>query len=94
MDSQLSVQASLTLLDAQYNAAADSGLVGQSVTNVPKAKASLFADYKMAAMPGLSISGLLTAESGKTVTADGSVTLPAAWQLDAGLHYQNRLIEF
>ena len=92
VDTQLSLQASLTLLDAKYTAAVDPTLVGQLVTNVPKTKASLFADYKIAAAPGLSISGLLTSESGKTVTADGSVALPAAWQMDAGLRYQNRLM--
>jgi iron complex outermembrane receptor protein len=92
MDTQLSLQASLTLLNTRYTAAVDPSLVGQQVTNVPKTKASLFADYKIASMSGLSISGLLTAESGKTVTADGAVALPAAWQLDAGTRYQNRLI--
>lgn len=92
VDTQLSVQASLTLLDAKYTAAVDPSLVGQWVTNVPKAKASLFADYKLGAVPGLSLSGLLTADSGKTVTADGSVALPSAWQLDAGLRYQNHLV--
>jgi iron complex outermembrane receptor protein len=92
VDTQLSLQASLTLLDAKYTAAVDPSLVGQRVTNVPKTKASLFVDYKIAAVSGLSISGLLTSESGKTVTADGAVSLPAAWQLDAGLRYQNRLI--
>ena len=62
------------------------------VTNVPKTKASLFADYKINALPGLSVNGLLTADSGKTVTADGTVALPSAWQMDAGLRYQNRLL--
>ena len=92
MDAQLSLQASLTLLDARYTAAVDPTLVGKWVTNVPKTKASLFADYKITALPGLSVNGLLIADSGKTVTADGSVALPFAWQLDAGLRYQNRLI--
>lgn len=92
VDAQLSVQASLSLLDAKYTAAVDPALVGQTVTNVPKTKASLFADYKIAALPGLSLSGLLTHESGKTVTADGAVSLPAAWQLDTGVRYQNRLM--
>lgn len=92
VDVQLSVQASLTVLDAKYTAAIDPALVGQWVTNVPKTKASLFADYKVAMLPGLSVSGLLTHESGKTVTADGAVSLPAAWQLDTGLRYQNRMI--
>ena len=49
---------------------------------------SLFADYKIAALPGLAINALATFENGKNVTADGSVTLPRAWQLDAGLRYQ------
>ena len=92
MDAQLSLQASLTLLDAKYTAAVDPTLVGQLVTNVPKTKASLFADYKINALPGLSVNGLLTADSGKTVTADGTVALPSAWQMDAGLRYQNRLL--
>lgn len=92
VDAQLSVQASLSLLDAKYTAAINPALVGQQVTNVPKTKASLFADYKIAMLPGLSISGLLTHECGKTVTADGAVSLPAAWQLDTGLRYQNRLL--
>ena len=92
VNAQLSVQASLSLLDAKYTAAVDPALVGQTVTNVPKTKASLFADYKIAALPGLSLSGLVTHESGKTVTADGAVSLPAAWQLDTGVRYQNRLM--
>jgi iron complex outermembrane receptor protein len=92
MDAQLSLQASLTMLDARYTAAVDPTLVGQLVTNVPKTKASLFADYKITALPGLSVNGLLTADSGKTVTADGAVALPSAWQLDAGLRYQNRML--
>ena len=92
MDAQLSLQASLTLLDARYTAAVDPKLVGQLVTNVPKTKVSLFTDYKITALPGLSVNGLLTADSGKTVTTDGTVALPSAWQLDAGLRYQNRLI--
>ena len=92
VDNQLSLQASLLLLDAKYTAAIDPSLVNQSVTNVPRAKASLFADYKLAMVPGFSVNGLFTYESGKTVTADGSVSLPSAWQVDAGLRYQNRLI--
>ncbi len=92
MDTQLSLQASLTVIDARYTAAVNPALVGQWVTNVPKTKASLFAGYKITALPGLSVNGLLTADSGKTVTADGAVALPSAWQLDAGLRYQNRLV--
>lgn len=92
INSALSVQASLSLIEATYRSAIDPMLVGQSVTNVPRTKASLFADYKIAALPGLAVNALLTGESGKTVTANGAVTLPAAWQIDTGLSYQSHLL--
>ena len=85
------MQASMTLLDAKFSKAVDPALVGERVTNVPRMKTSLFADYKIAALPGFALNVLATIESGKTVTADGSVTLPSAWQLDAGVRYQARL---
>jgi iron complex outermembrane receptor protein len=91
VDSQLSIQASYMFLDAQYTAVLDPALAGMVVTNVPKNKASLFADYKIASVAGLSLNGLLSAESGKAVTADAAVMLPSAWQLDAGVRYRNQL---
>ena len=87
----LSLQASLMALDAKYTQAVDPSLVGQRVTNVPRLKGSLFADYKIAALPGLALNALATFESTKTATADGSVELPSAWQLDAGLSYQQHI---
>jgi iron complex outermembrane receptor protein len=83
----LSVQASVMALDATYTQALDATLVGQRVTNVPRTKGSVFADYKVSALPGLSLNALATYESAKSVTTDGSVALPAAWQLDAGMRY-------
>lgn len=87
----LSLQASLMALDARYTQAVDPALVGQRVTNIPRFKGSLFADYKVAALPGLAVNALASFESTKTATADGSVALPQAWQLDAGISYQNRI---
>ena len=87
----LSLQASLMALDAKYTQAFDPSLIGQRVTNVPRFKSSLFADYKIAALPGLALNALATFEGAKTATADGSVELPAAWQLDAGLSYAQRI---
>ena len=92
VDEALSVQASMTVLDAKFIKAVDPTLVGQRVTNVPRMKTSLFADYKIAALPGFALNALAVVESGKNVTADGSVTLPNAWQLDAGIRYQTRLM--
>jgi iron complex outermembrane receptor protein len=87
----LSLQASLMALDARYTQALDPSWVGQRVTNVPRFKSSLFADYKLAALPGLAINALASFERGKTVTLDSTVELPQAWQLDAGLSYQHRI---
>ncbi|MEO7255052.1 MAG: TonB-dependent siderophore receptor [Casimicrobium sp.] len=92
VDEALSVQASMTLLDAKFIKAVDPTLIGQRVTNVPRIKTSLFADYKIAAIPGFALNALAVFESGKNVTADGSVTLPNAWQLDAGVRYQTKLM--
>ncbi len=88
----LSVQTSVTVLDAKFTKAVDPSLVGQRVTNVPRTKASVFADYKVSALPGFALNVLATYENGKPVTPDGSVTLPRAWQLDAGLRYQTKLV--
>ena len=90
VDEALSLQASMTLLDAKVTKAVDPALVGQRVTNVARVKTSLFADYKIAALPGFALNALAVFESGKAVTADGSVTLPNAWQLDAGMRYQTQ----
>jgi iron complex outermembrane receptor protein len=91
VDEQLSIHASATVLDAVYTQAQDTSLAGRAVTNIPRVKASVFADYKLVAAPGLAMNALWTYEHGKTVTADGSVTLPDAWQLDAGVRYQQKM---
>ena len=91
VNSQLSVQSTLSVLDARYASAMDPALVGQRVTNVPTFKASVFADYKLTALPGLSVHALLGYEEGKTASADGSATLPGAAQLDMGLNYAHRI---
>jgi iron complex outermembrane receptor protein len=90
LSSQLSVQSTISLLDAKFVQALDPALVGQRITNVPKLKASMFADYKIASLPGLSVHGLLGYEDGKTANANGSASLPSAVQLDLGLRYAHR----
>ncbi len=91
VDEALSLQLSAMALDARYTAAVDPALVGQRVTNVPRLKTSMFADYKIGALPGLALNALASYETGKTATADGSVKLPGGWQLDVGASYQQRL---
>lgn len=86
----LSVQSSLSILDARWASALDPTLVGQRVTNIPKVKASMFAEQKLLSLAGLSWHGLLTFEDGKTANAGGSTVLPATWQLDTGFRYTQR----
>lgn len=86
---QWSVQASATWLNARYSKAFDPALIGQRVTNVPSFAASVLADYKVAAVPGLSFNGLLWLQNGKRATADGQTVLPRAWQFDAGARYEH-----
>jgi iron complex outermembrane recepter protein len=87
----LSVQWSATYLDARYVRAIDPRLVDQRVTNVPHFAASLFADYKIAAIDGLSLNALAWAQRGKSVVVNGSVSLPNAWQIDLGASYVARI---
>jgi iron complex outermembrane recepter protein len=89
----LSIQASATYLDARYTRSLDAALVNRRVTNVPRFAASLFADYKVAAINGLSINSLAWWQSGKTATAFGNVSLPNAWQIDLGASYQTRFAQ-
>ncbi len=91
VDEALSLQLSAMALDARYTTAVEPKLVGQRVTNLPRLKTSMFADYKIGALPGLALNALASYETGKTATADGSVELPDAWQLDIGASYQQRL---
>jgi len=87
----LSLQASATALDATFVRAENKDLIGKRITNVPRFAASIFADYKMAFIPGLAFNALAILQDGKTATAEGSVILPRAQQLDLGARYLQRL---
>lgn len=91
VNAQLAVQSTLSILDARYTTALDSALIGQRVTNVPQRKASVFVNYKLSGLPGVSVHGRMGYEDGKAASADGTATLPSALQWDAGLGYAHRL---
>lgn len=91
VNSQLALQASAAWLDARYTRAANPALVDQRVTNIPRFAASLFADYKLQAVPGLSFNALAWLQHGKRATPDGKTVLPRGWQLDAGARYEHTL---
>jgi iron complex outermembrane recepter protein len=91
INQQLSIQASASYLDARYVKSLDPSLLNQRVTNTPRIAASIFSDYKIGAVNGLSMNALLWLQHGKTATADASVVLPTAWQIDLGASYQTRI---
>ncbi|MBU6438157.1 MAG: TonB-dependent receptor, partial [Betaproteobacteria bacterium] len=88
---QLDMRASAMWLAARITQSPDPTLLGQRPTDVPRVAASLFADYKVAALAGLSVNSLLTYTGSKAVTADNAVNLPAAWSMNAGASYATRI---
>ncbi len=84
---QVSVQASVALLDAQYTKALNEILIGQRVTNIPRVAGSLFVDYQVAVIKGLAVNALVSAQGKKPVSADNSLQIGANTQLDLGARY-------
>ncbi len=85
--SQVSVQASLVLLDAQYTKASNESLIGKRVTNVPRVAGTVFLDYQFAHVNGLAVNSLLSAQSRKAVSADNALRIAGGTQVDVGVRY-------
>jgi iron complex outermembrane recepter protein len=84
---QVSVQASVALLDAQYTKALNESLIGKRVTNVPRVAGSVFVDYQFANVKGLAINALMSAQGNKAVSADNALKIGGGAQLDLGARY-------
>lgn len=65
----------------------DPTLNGKRPTNVPEFILRASASVRLASAPGLSLSGGVSHEGGRTVVPDESITLPGWTRLDAGLRY-------
>jgi len=64
---------------------------GKEPTNVPNWVLRAHADWRISALPGLSLRGQLTHEGERAVLADGSQMLPAWSRVDASLRYDTKL---
>jgi iron complex outermembrane recepter protein len=84
---QISVQASVALLDAQYTKAINESLIGKRVTNVPRVASSLFVDYQFASLKGLALNALISAQGKKAVSGDNALQISGGGQLDLGARY-------
>ncbi len=82
----------VTLLDAQREGSTfEPATNGQRPVNVPAVVLRSSATYRVAAMPGLSVQGLLSHEGRRAVLADNSIMLPSWTRVDAALRYEQRL---
>ena len=84
---QVSVQASVALLDARYTKALNEALIDKRVTNIPRVAGSLFVDYQVAALQGFALNALVSIQGKKSVSADNTLFIPANTQLDLGARY-------
>ncbi|HEY8358861.1 MAG TPA: TonB-dependent siderophore receptor, partial [Ramlibacter sp.] len=78
-----------TLLDAKRrNSVAEPAINGQAPINVPEHALRAGAGYRIASLPGLSVSGSVSHEGRRAVLADNSIRLPSWTRVDAALQYQ------
>lgn len=84
--------ASAMLLDAERRGSvAEPAANGQRPTNVPDAVLRGGASWRVAAVPGLSLTGRVSHEGRRAVIADNSVMLPSWTRVDAALRFDHRI---
>lgn len=89
---QWSLDGGLTLIDAKRQGGTiNPALNGKRPTNVPDWILRASAEYRLAALPGMSLQGHLSHEGRRAVLPDQSAMLPAWTRVDAALRYQRPL---
>lgn len=83
----LSLSASAVWLQAEYREASPA-IVGKRVQGTARLQGAIQADYRLAAVPGLSLNGSARHTGEQTVNASGTPLLPAVNLLGAGIKYQ------
>jgi len=82
---------SVTVIDAKRRGSSqDPSLNGKHPTNVPEQTLRAQAGWKVPGINGLELSGGVSHEGRREVTADNSIGLPSWTRLDAGLRYEQR----
>lgn len=66
---------------------------GRQATGVPRLQAKLGAEWDLAALPGLTVTGNATAASKQYISADNSLAVPGRTIYDAGARYATRIAE-
>lgn len=86
------LDAGATLLDAERRGSlADPALNGERPVNLPRLVLRGRVSHALAAVPGLTLDGVVVHESRRRVLPDGAIELPAWTRLDAAVRYATRL---
>ncbi|CAN7339665.1 TonB-dependent siderophore receptor [Pseudorhodoferax sp. LjRoot39] len=86
---QLALWGGLTLMDARMKEnVVNPALEGKTPANVAERMAKLYAEYDLAAVPGLTLTGGISYTGRQQLNTDNTDSVPGFTLLDAGLRYQ------
>lgn len=87
----LGLHAGIALLRARAQGTRTPAFDGHQVVNVPRVRASVHLDYRLPALPQLTVLGGWRYAAANPATPDGAVRVPAYSVFDAGLRYDGSL---
>ena len=87
----LSLTASLMLLDARIASSTTTALIGKTPENTPQRTGNLFATYRITALPGLSVSAGALSMGSRPVNDQNQAFIGGYTTYTAGLRYQTRM---
>ncbi|MBC3869053.1 TonB-dependent siderophore receptor [Undibacterium oligocarboniphilum] len=91
LTAQWTLGASISALQARQQDTGNPALDGQRVLNVPKQKATLYADYTVAQINGLSLNGSWQYSGNKAYTPDNSIIVPGYQVWNLGARYATKI---
>lgn len=87
----LTLVGGFTLLDAEIRKASNAALQGRTPQGVPETQASLYAEYRLPSMAGLTLTGGLSQVGKVPVDAANTLYVKAVTLADLGLRYQTEV---
>ncbi|MDW3689009.1 TonB-dependent receptor [Cupriavidus sp. CV2] len=87
----LSVVSGLALLHTEADSPADPTVAGKRIADVPNFQASTFLDYRIGALPGLSLNGGVYYVGRRALNAQNTSWMAGYTRFDAGARYATRL---
>ncbi|WP_082190282.1 TonB-dependent siderophore receptor [Frateuria defendens] len=87
LSEHLRLTASTAYIHARAENTGTPAYEGHQITNVPRLRTAVYADYQLPFLPQLGLLGGWRYSASKTATPDGRVSVPAYHVFDAGLRY-------